>query len=289
MKNYLEFLVFIAFSFVARLFGLKNIHIFAKFLAFLFYRIIPIRKKVVIENLKMAFPEKSESEILKLTKANYLSFAITFSELLILKTTKIEELKAKCTSSNGNEIVEEFKKGNGILLVSAHFGNWEFGALWLNLFWGIGISVLAKKQRNLLLSNWLTSMRNRFGNKEIYTGESFLKIIRALKNKEIVGIVGDQRGRKDSIRIKFFGRETAVFTGAGGIAAKMNIPMFFGFAKRDEFGNYQTTFYKITCDKQDLSDEEKTKILTQKYFTKLEEVIRENPEQWFWMHNIWKY
>lgn len=286
-KNRIEYIVFIAFSQAARIIGINNLRYFAKFIALIFFYLIPVRKKVVLDNLGTAFPNLNKTQIHELAFKNYYSFSITMLEILIMPYLTKDVIHSKIKCDNLDLIKEKYEMGRGVILLTAHFGNWELGAASVSSQLGIPFNVLAKPQRNPYVTKWLKMNREKLGSKEILLGISVREIIVALKNKGIVGIVGDQRGAKDSPRVKYFGKETATFMGMGAIAIKMNAPVITSIVVRQADGTYKAYFDEFKTD--DLHGDDKVLAFNQKYMSVLEGYVRKYPEQWFWMHKIWKY
>ena len=110
-----------------------------------------------------------------------------------------------------------------------------------------------------------------------------------LLNKGLIGLVADQRGPKESIKLDFFGRKTSVYTGPAILSLKMNSPIIYGVAVRQPDYSYKVDFREIS--KENLPDdyEGKIKVLSERLLIHLEESIRKNPDQWLWMHKRWKH
>jgi KDO2-lipid IV(A) lauroyltransferase len=102
-------------------------------------------------------------------------------------------------------------------------------------------------------------------------------------------MVADQRGSEDSIKLEFFGRKTSVHTGPAVLALKMDSPIIYGITVRQPDYSYKIDLVEIS--KENLPDEfdEKVKVLSERMIRYLEEIIKQNPEQWFWMHKRWKH
>lgn len=288
-KNKIEYAIFFFFSQLTRIFGFSGIKYFAGFVAFIFYSVLKIRRKVVLSNLKTAFPLLSDKEIRSLAYKNYYSFSITILELLLAPYISKEKLHELVESENVDVVKQKYELNRGVIILTAHFGNWEYGAAIISSKIKIPFNVLVKPQRNPYITKWLKSIRERFGSKEILLGISVRDIYTALKQGGIVGIVGDQRGAIDSPRIKFFGKDTATFTGMGSIALKLNSPVVTAFAVRQSSGKYKIIFDEFKTDNMKGTLEEKVIEFNQRYMTLLESYVRQYPEQWFWMHKIWKY
>lgn len=267
----------------------KKLILFSNILASIFFKLIKIRREVVFSNLRIAFPLLDAKEIYEIAYATYKSIALTF----------IEFVKAKSVSGNfildevefeNKEIFEEIlNQKKSLILLTAHFGNWEYGALAIGLKYNFSMSVLAKRQSNEFVTNFMSDIRTRFGNKEIFTGSSVKELYKALLEKEIIGVVGDQRGSIDGPRVKFFGKETAVYTGTASLALKTQTPILVILVARQKNNKYKAIIEKLSLENLPEQQEEKLLEINQRYFNILEKTIKKYPEQWFWMHKIWKY
>lgn len=288
-KNKFEYAIFFLFSQITRIFGFNGIKYFAKIVAVIFYYVLKIRRKVVLSNLKTAFPLLNENEIASLAYRNYYSFSIAILEMMLMPYISKKKLHDIVDSENIELVKQKYELNRGVILLTAHFGNWEYGAAAISSKLDIPFNVLAKPQRNPYITRWLKSIRERFGSKEILLGISVREIIAALRKGGIVGIVGDQRGSIDSPRIKYFGQDTATFTGMGSIALKLNSPVVTAFVVRQDTGKYKVIFDEMKTDDIEGTLDEKVIEFNQKYMSLLESYVRQYPEQWFWMHKIWKY
>ena len=283
-KNKIEFIVFKFFVNLVCFLGRRKSMKLAEFLGAFFYYIIPVRKEVVKKNLSIAFPELSKNEAEKLAKRNYVHILKTFFDTFLLSSVSKEEVTEILKIGNIRLLREEFEKGGGVVLLTGHFGNWELGAVGIGVAMNEEINVLTKPQRNPLVSKWMDNVRERFGNKVSNLGAGVRELFKTLRSGGMIGIVGDQRGPREGMRIKIFGKDTAVYSGFAALIAKSKAPVVIALAPREEDDSYSLEFIKMNYKPDD--DAEK---IAQKYMSILEEYIRNYPEQWFWMHNIWKY
>lgn len=288
-KYKLEFIVFQSLGKLLSLFGFNSIKRSSKFIAILFFSVLRVRRSVVFENLRIAFPQLSSKEIKKLAFKNYQSIAITFLEIYVLKTSSINTIKEHFSNYGFEDIKSRFNKKKGLILLTAHFGNWEMGAIASGIHLDEKINVLVKKQKNPYVAKWLNEFRERFGNKQIYLGASVRELYSTIKNKKIVGVVGDQRGKRDGVNVNFFGRETKTFAGTASIAIKTKCPVMVLLCARMKDGNYKAIIKEIDTNKLTGTKDEQIQQFNQNYMSILEDGIKLYPEQWFWMHNIWKY
>jgi KDO2-lipid IV(A) lauroyltransferase len=271
------------------LLGLNLSRKFASLLALFFYYLLPIRKAVVLDNLKHAFPELKQTEIEKIAFGSYKNFAITLVEILYLPWMTKEQIKSVVNFNNISLIDKKYKEANGVILLAAHFGNWEYCAISGGVQLNKKFSVVVKPQRNIYVNEWMNKARTRWTNDVVPLGVSIRNIIAVLKNKGIVAMAADQRGPEESIKLDFFGRKTSVYTGPAILSLKMNIPIIYGITIRQPDFTYVSDIVEISKDNLPDDFDAKVSILSARLLKYLEDVIRAYPEQWFWMHKRWKH
>ncbi len=277
------------FSKFFKLIGLKGSRLLGAFLGLFFFYLVPIRKSVVIKNISIAFPEKSQKEIKLLARKNYQSILITFLEFLCFPFLSAEKLKQILNFEDVPEILKIIDEKKGLIFWSGHLGSWEVAAVSGALNLGIPFKVLAKKQSNDSINEWLTTAREVHGNKMIWLGVSVRHLVQALKSGNVVAVVGDQRGPEENQRVNFFGRPTSFYIGTAAIIAKTNCNVIVGAALRQPDKNYRVYQEQLNLDGLPTDFDERVKALNQMYANFLEKIIRKYPEQYFWLHNLWKY
>lgn len=289
MKNRIEYILFVGLSHICKILGLNLSRKFASVIAFFFYYFLPIRKDVVIDNLKHAFPDFTDERIKQIAYGSYKSFSITLVEILYLPYMTKEQIISAVQFENLDRILEKEKENNGIILLSAHFGNWEYCALSGGVQLGKKFSVIVKPQRNTLVNDWMNKFRTKWTNDVVPLGISIRNIVSVLHNKGIAALVADQRGSEESIKLEFFGRKTSVHTGPAVLALKINSPIIYGITVRQPDYTYKAVIDEISKENLPESFDDKVKVLSERMLKYLEEKIRQNPEQWFWMHKRWKH
>ncbi|PID62675.1 MAG: hypothetical protein CR986_00960 [Ignavibacteriae bacterium] len=289
LKHKIEFYLFFFLGKLFTSFGYGILKKSSNFLAFLFFRILKIRRKVVSKNLSIAFPNLTLEELNQLSYKTYKNSALTFLELFYYYGKK-EELLSIINVENINLLHKNIKKQNGLILLTGHLGNWELGAVVAGAKMNKPLNVLVKKQKNSYVAKWLTKFREQLNNKEILLGLSIREIYKTIKSNGAVGIVGDQRAqKKDGIKVNFFAKTTYTFHGTANIALKTQCPVLVVFCTREKNGTYNCHVRELDYSKFNGTHEEKIVQFNQMYMSYLEETIKKYPEQWFWMHNIWKY
>jgi Lauroyl/myristoyl acyltransferase len=258
-------------------------------MACMFFYLIPIRKKTVFGNLRSVFPNYSETQIKKIAFNSYKSFAITIIEILNIPYLSKEEVLNTVVFENTDLLLKKYNERNGVILLTAHFGNWELSALSLGMRLNIPISIIVKTQRNNFVSDWLNNMRSKYGNKIVNLGISIRQIYTELKAKNIIALVGDQRASRESLRMDFLGISTTVYEGPAVLSLKTNAPIIVGIPVRQKNYTYKISFVEVNRDNLPLDNEGRIKELTRRHINILEDYINEYPDQWLWMHKRWKY
>ncbi|MBI5730403.1 MAG: hypothetical protein HY963_04625 [Ignavibacteriales bacterium] len=289
IKHRFEYFLFISFVKYFQLVGLNKTRHSANILGYILYYLIPIRKKVVKNNLNIAFPQKSETEIKRLILKTYQNILITFFELMYLPFVSKKEIDESIFVQDIDLIKEKLSNHESAIFLTGHFGGWEFCLSSLSQKIGRPFQLLAQPQSNSLISDYIMKARKTFGNEIILSGISVRKLYENLKSGGIVGIAGDQRGSYEGPRFSFFDRPTALFTGAANISLKTNCLVIMTAFERQPDYSYKVHTEELSFNNLPDSNEDKIKELTQRYISFLEKYIRKNPEQYFWLHKLWKY
>ena len=200
-----------------------------------------------------------------------------------------KQMKEMIDCKNAELITEHYEKNRGVILLSAHFGNWEYIALSVSLQIGIPFHVIVKPQRNPYVTRWLEAVRTKWINKIIPSGISIRTVYKALIEKKIVAMVADQRGPKEGLKLDFMGRPALFFAGPAILSLKTGAPILYSIPVRQNDYSYKAEIHEISGENLPENEEEAVLELTRRHKTYLEEFIEKNPEQWFWMHKRWKY
>lgn len=248
-----------------------------------------VRRKVALNNLEMAFPEKSKDEIKKILKDTYKNLGIVFTEIPALNFFSDEKIK-KMIKFKNLEIIQRLKsKSKGIILLSGHYGNWEYVAYGAGLYFGIPILIVVKPQRNTIVDKYLKKIRTRNGNRVISMFNAAKEIIKTIQSNGAVAMLVDQSASptKD-IFVNFFGRSAVTYEAPASLALKFKIPIVYGFGVRQKDGTYLVELNELKYDDLNV-DKDSIRELTQRHVKILENAIREHPDHWVWLHKRWKY
>ena len=251
------------------------------------YSIIKLRRAMVEKNLALTFPEKNLSEIKLIARQVYRNQAENFLEVLRLPMIKTVEEAALLVDFNASEfLAKTVENQKGVVVVSAHFCNWELMALCGGMLM-TPLTLVVKPLKNHAVDRQINAWRSMRGNRIVYDWQALREGLRALKKGEILIILGDQSDPGGGFFTEFLGRNTSVFLGPAFLALKTGVPLFVGMSRRSANGRYSVFFEEI--DKTDLGTSKgDAEELARRYTKVLERYIYQHPEEWFWLHNRWK-
>jgi len=246
------------------------------------FGVFKIRRDVTLENLERAFGDTCDrKEIERIARASYGNIAVTFIEMLVIP--RLRKRIPDMVDLSGIDVLKRcVERGRGLILVSGHFGSWELNGASLGLA-GIATTVVARRQSNPYVDEFVNKYRSSFRMKMITHGAPLKELIKALRNNEIIGLISDQDAGKRGVFVDFFGHKASTPTGAAQLALKYGAPIVVLMTKRTAPARYKTIFREIEILPGDTVEE-----LTQRYTSVMEEIIRATPEQYFWMHKRWK-
>jgi KDO2-lipid IV(A) lauroyltransferase len=201
----------------------------------------------------------------------------------------METFKRRVRMEGLAEAMPLLEKKKGALLLISHFGNWEMMGLMSKVI-GNPIIVIAKPmKKNEWVDQFITKIRNASGLEVISTVNASRKVIRALSQNRVVGILIDQRAkRSEGIWADFFGRKAPTTPGLAVLAMKTGAPVLPVFMVRDGFQTHRLIIQnplKLIHTGDIKKDVEAN---TQLFNHTLESIIREYPDQWFWVHRRWE-
>jgi KDO2-lipid IV(A) lauroyltransferase len=284
-----EYVAFQTVAFLLMLLPLSGARWLGRNLGAFVFDFLGYRKDVTLGNLRRAFPEKSDDEIAQVARGAYKNLGITLFEILWYPRMSREQVSKSMHFDYPDVVRNAYKKGKGLLILTAHFGNWELLGGCLVVEFGFPVAGIARTQANRLVDRSLNERRLRFGNKVIPMETSLREVMRALRDGEAVGIVADQAAPKENVLIEFFGTKLPTHQGPSVFSLKMGSPLVAVFSVRRPDGSYDAYVEEVPSeDLKEYNDENVTE-LTRRHVKITEDFIRRFPDQWMWMHKRWKH
>ncbi len=261
---------------------------------FLYY-CLPWRKQLILQNMKQAFGEQlNDRQRQKLAKAFYGHLACSFKEMIQMRFMTEEQLKSKVDVVGWDHLVDVAAQGKGMLILTGHFGNWEFapigGILHFKDFQGHFHFI-----RKTLGAKWLEKILFRRYHKaglQIIAKKNSLNQVRdALEANHAIVFVMDQHAivsNRDGIAVEFFGKKAGTYRSLASFSRYSDVPVIPASAYRTADKRHVLHFHPPIPWEEKGSSRESIHYNTLKYNQILEDFIKEHPEQWLWLHKRWK-
>jgi Kdo2-lipid IVA lauroyltransferase/acyltransferase len=282
------FYIFYGITWVVTLLPMRILYIFSDILYFILYYVVSYRRKVVAENLRNSFPDKSAPELKSIEKKFYRHLADLMIEILKLTHMSREQSLSRMTITNVELLERLYDEGRDVIAVIGHYNNWE----WLkSLIFHTKYQTVSiyKPLQDKRFDRFLLGLRGREG--MILTPMSLIirEIIEARKKnrKSLYSFITDQTPPRKDIQYwtTFLNQDTPVYLGVEKIASKYDMAVVFFNVTKIRRGYYSYCPELLFEHTQGLPEHE----ITEKHVRRLEEIIRDKPEYWIWSHRRWKH
>lgn len=254
----------------------------------LLYYLIGYRKKVVMQNLQRSFPDKSPAELKKMEAKffRYLCdlFLETFKTLTISKAAMLERCKL---NDKALALFNDYAaKGQNVIIVMGHYGNWEWAGNTFSLLGKHHLYVIYHPLTNKYFNRLIIKMRTRFGTGLIEMKNTIREMVAKRKELSVTAFIADQTPPPEGAYwTKFLNQDTPIFWGTEKIARKLNYPIIYVSVKRKKRGRYEIFAETLVENPASTADGEISELHTRR----LEKDIMEQPEIWLWSHRRWKH
>ncbi len=245
--------------------------------------VLGIRRKIAEQNLELIFPQMDKTEKKRIMRGMYREMGKNAAEVYF---ADFEELYKDVILEGWENLEEAFALNKGVILASAHTGNWELAGRFIHT--RHKLSVIYKKLRNRYLNDFTYSLRSNDGLVMIELKNALRQILKLLKDKYIVTIMIDQNARRNGVQTMFLGHPASTHVGCAKIAIKTQTPIVPALALRTEEDKHKFIFEKMILPEGYRNTTEDIIALTEEVSAQLEKYILQHPEQWFWVHRRWR-
>lgn len=264
------------------------LYLISDFFYFIVYYIFGYRKELVFSNIKTAFPEKTDKEIVIISKKFFHHFTDLIMESVKSFSISKTQIQKRYTYKNLHIINDLAKKGRSIILTGSHQNNWEW-SFGLPLYTEINCYGAYKKIQNKYFEKVIKSSRMRFGYDGVPTYEFYKVMTERVENniQSLYILLSDQSPQLHKAKYwsNFLGEFVPVHTGAETLSKKHNFAVVNMSILKTKRGYYEATFTLITENASEYKNFE----LTEKYLKITEENISKQPEFYLWSHNRFKH
>ncbi|MEI6831253.1 MAG: lysophospholipid acyltransferase family protein [Candidatus Omnitrophota bacterium] len=273
-------------KFIALVLPLRLVYALAVFLADLHYLFAFRDRRFVKENLRRIFPQKSLHDLRKLSRMVFRNFAKYLADFFRFEKLNQQFIKQNIKLENLHYFDQALAKGKGVVVLTAHLGNWELGGVVIAQlgypFWAVALPHKSKK-----VNAFFDAQRNSKGVKVIAMGKAVRSCITEIKNNHMVALVGDRDFTEKGIVIDFFGLPTHFPEGPAALSLLTGAPIVPGFMLRNADDSFTLRIDKPIefVPTQDKAKDLKSLVTLCKNI--FEDYIRKYPEQWYVFRRFW--
>ncbi|MCB4745577.1 MAG: lipid A biosynthesis acyltransferase [Sulfurovum sp.] len=289
MKDFFSVILFYTFKVFISLLPDRFMYTIMKSISYMIYRFDHKHRKIVETNLNLAYGEEISKEKKKeIAKKTYLNILLLLVDFIRNHGISHQSLLKKVTFQNEHILTNALKNKKRVILIGAHYGNWELLLLSIaarfGLFTGVG-----RKLNSPMMDRILKKNRQQFNMEMLDKKGAMKSMIQTLKNNRILGLLVDQNtSDNEGILIDFFGKQARHTPSAAILARRCDALIVPVFITMDSYPHHTVTFYDpIVVDKTDDKDLD-IRLSVQKQAALTEQIIRQKPEEWFWLHRRWK-
>jgi Kdo2-lipid IVA lauroyltransferase/acyltransferase len=286
MIDYLLFLLYKGFKFFVLLFPKKVVKVFLDFVVLIVYKFNNEHKRYAKANIDFVFKDTiTEERKWEIVKNSYKNLIYNLYEFIENQTLDLDGFEKKIKVQNEQFILDALKNNRKIILITAHYGNWEFGNTFIPLKYA-PTTMVGRPMNNKYFNAELDATRTKNNTQMLTKRDASRGLVKALKDNRIIGMVIDQHNGS-GIDVEFLGHKVKQADSASRLALKFDaiiLPLFFTM---DSFGFYNATFYP-PIEVGEFRGEDEILKLTQKQADVMGEHILNNPDQWFWQHKRFK-
>jgi KDO2-lipid IV(A) lauroyltransferase len=262
----------------------------ARLLGDLVFRIDKKHRDRAIHNLRRGFPDLPASEVERLARRSMQNLFMFFVEVLFTtRLIRIDTWAKYVELQNFRPVLDMLlRKQHGLIMLTGHFGNFEISNYVLGTL-GFDTTAIGRPLDNPYVNDWLMAVRERQGGKIIAKKGATDEITTILEQKGAVGFVADQNAGHKGVFVDFFGRKASTYKSIGLLAMEYNVPIVIGSARRigDRF-KFVVSAQEIIYPADWQSQADPLHYITQRYTKAIEDFVRQDPGQYWWVHRRWK-
>ena len=266
-----------------------------------FHNALAARRRIATENVRLAFPDLGEREAGKIARRASQNIFMTMCESLRAGAATLQEIREYSPLRDIEYMHEAREKNCGVILLTGHFGNWE--VMGARIAQELPLTVLARPNSNTGIEKYVAKMRANANISVISKWDSARGALRVLKNGEALGVLPDQRaGVSEGILLPMFGHRTRFYTSVAQMAILTGAPIvpIFGVRRAPWLADGRIDSHcfpalekieatvSASVEEKKSAREEQTRLVTQQVIGALEDAIRRNPDQWWWIHRRWR-
>jgi KDO2-lipid IV(A) lauroyltransferase len=246
-------------------------------------------RRVGLRNLALAFPEMADSERRRLLRGEFISLGRQLAEVCLFPRYTRENVSRTIAYDGFENFERAYARGQGVLFLTGHIGAWELSAFAHSLN-GHPLSIVMRSLDNPYIDRLLQSYRTMHGNRTVDKDDFVRGLLGAMRAGETVGILMDTNMTPpQGVFVDFFGVPACTASGLARIALRTDAAVVPGFTVWDAKQRKYILRFEPAVELIRTADNEADIVAnTAKFTNAIEEIIRQYPDQWLWVHRRWK-
>jgi len=259
-----------------------------RFLGAIGYALLKKRRIIAISNIRRAFPDYSHEQALQIARNCFMNLGTNMIELLMAPYLSDAEVARRFSFEPKDIAVRTLGSGSGVIALTFHFGNWEIMGITSKLLNQPVVALARPLKKHARLNTFLNGLRESTGLTIIVNENTAKEVMRLLKRKAIIAILGDQREKRSrGVFVDLFGQPVPTSKGTAMIGMKTGCPVIPCYPVRKGFLRYTIVCGEPIVMEREGNIEELVAKNTRKINAFLEDIIRKYPDEWFWVHQRW--
>ena len=253
------------------------------------FALLPKLRKTTEFNLKLAFPDWGAKKRKAVTRAMVRNLGRMAAEFARLPKYTRENIERYVVLDGHENFLAGKERGKGVLYLTGHVGAWELSSF-AHALYGFPLHYIARPIDNPLINKFVNKYRGLSGNQPIFKNESARSLLKILKEQGTVGILADQNTMpQEGVWVDFFGTPACTSTGIARVALHTDAAVVPGYVYWDAAMRKYRLRFEPPVELVRTGDIERdVRENTARFAKILEEIIRQHPEQWVWLHARWK-
>lgn len=251
--------------------------------------LVPRLRRVGLKNLALAFPDATDAERKQILRTTYRNLGWQLAEFCRMRRYSLEQASRLVRYRGLENYLKARARGHGVLVLTGHIGAWELSSFFHSLA-GYPMNMVIRRLDNPYVDRFVNGIRCLHGNRVLHKDDSARGMVAAMRAGETVGVLMDTNMTPpQGVFVEFFGHAACTAAGVARVALRTGAAVVPGFLVWETQERRYALHFLPELELTRTGDDDRDAVTNTQLFTKtLEEIIRQYPDQWLWLHRRWK-
>ncbi len=257
-------------------------------LGLILFVVLGTRRRVAFANLRLINPQWASKQVHRFTRKVFQHFGITLVETTQMDCLAPTELLRRIQVEGAEHVTEALEQGRGLIVISAHIGNWESALQLFPLYFKQPVLGVAKSFRFGFGHRWVEKLRTRTGNQVVPKKNAFVRLMQTLRQGGAIGLMMDTTRMKQGVSVRFMGHPVNANPAAALLAMRSKSAVLPMICTREPDGRLVLRISPAVTMRRTANLRADVQYNTQRMTDIIEAAVRSKPEQWYWLQKRWK-